>query len=1184
MSAKAPIEHHNSPPPMQSESNEFHIQIGRILLATPFLLANPKTPSRMKNPLPNYILCKLLSKAKNRGEANPPKHTSVLSLLLTKQKRAISEECVEEMFSFMENACKESVRDGVECFQRLMPHLQIALSPFPSKSPIRARDILLEILKCCRECKNVECGENLVNVYSGYKILEVEHYNIGIEIGMRGNMVERAFDMYSLMISHIKSIPSSTYSILIYGYIKHQRISTAVDYYNLMKLQGLRIHDTITLNTLLDILVRGDNIAKGEEIFYEHLEHIEDNTSCVDIITFSTLARGLCKSNQLHKAVNLLTIMEDRNINNPNNPNNPNISADEVFYNCLLDGCSKAGEQELGHKLFTQMEIRGIPQSAITFNSLIDGYVRNGEMEEAWSTLSRMKELGIHPDSFTYATLVRGIKNNNQIEDLEKVFEMLDELENNPEFHKTPDEILYNVLIDACVCAKQLPRALSLLQHMKSPILPVSPDQVSYNTLIKGCALAHRVDTAFKLFREMSSEGISPNDITYNSLIDACVRSGRMDEAWGLLGEMSRDGITADNFTYSTLIKGIKYRGGNTNQELERAFTLLEEMKANKTIFPDEILYNCLIDACVRFRDINRAVALFSEMVMANISPSAITYGILIKAYGHSGQLENAFNAFSCMKEKGLTPNDVTYGCLIDACIKNNAMDKAMKVYVGMQTKGIAPNTIISTTMIKGFSKLKDLPGALEVFGGMGVGVGRGRDTKSTNSPNNVTYNSLIDCCVKCEKMFKASEMFEEMKSRGITPDLITYSTLIKGFCRGKDIGSSFRLLECMKKQGIVPDEVLFNSLLDGCCQCNELSLAFKVYDNMRSLGIPASNVTYSILVKLYGRDRQLDKAMGVIQQMKRERIKVGSVVYTCLLKTCIKLDNLPLALRLFEQMRAEGVVIDALAYTTIINGCRYKNMLRDASAIVLQAFNQGIRLNLNLLDQLLSQLLPETEMESLGAQIVGEMKRLKYTIWNKGVLDRWGETQTKTGTGTSKCYKGNQFTSNLRVKASPWGSVGKGEKGGKQKGKGVMNLDATPFVSRKPVSVVDKLDKLPPQEIVGHINDTPMQDISGVLQPQEFGKVNKPKKSSIVRKKSGMENNENILDPNVVAKKENGKFTRFLKGFVAVSDDSKPQTKKKQEKITQVSPNNTNNMKFEGRFSFTNSKMGGEKKLARLL
>lgn len=156
----------------------------------------------------------------------------------------------------------------------------------------------------------------------------------------------------------------------------------------------------------------------------------------------------------------------------------------------------------------------------------------------------------------------------------------------------------------------------------------------------------------------MKQQGLRPNDVTYNSIIDACVRCNKMHSAWSLLAEMQANQITPDNFTYSTLIKGIRAENNSQQagvisnpQELERAFTLLESMKQGGQVRPDEILYNCLIDACVRFHDANRAVAVFHEMQLSGIKPSSVTYGILIKAYGQANQLENAFFVFKRMKE-----------------------------------------------------------------------------------------------------------------------------------------------------------------------------------------------------------------------------------------------------------------------------------------------------------------------------------------------------------------------------------------------------------------------------------------------------------------------------------------------------------------------------------------------------
>jgi len=132
---------------------------------------------------------------------------------------------------------------------------------------------------------------------------------------------------------------------------------------------------------------------------------------------------------------------------------------------------------------------------------------------------------------------------------------------------------------------------------------------ISFNTIIKGCSQERKINLAFDIFSLMKKSGLTPNDVTYNSMIDVCVRSNNMGNAWNLLTEMKKAEIMPDNFTYSTLIKGLKAedqtQSGISNQnDLEKAFALLEDMKHNNNVKPDEILFNCLIDACVRFHDL----------------------------------------------------------------------------------------------------------------------------------------------------------------------------------------------------------------------------------------------------------------------------------------------------------------------------------------------------------------------------------------------------------------------------------------------------------------------------------------------------------------------------------------------------------------------------------------------------
>ena len=93
---------------------------------------------------------------------------------------------------------------------------------------------------------------------------------------------------------------------------------------------------------------------------------------------------------------------------------------------------------------------------------------------------------------------------------------------------------------------------------------------------------------------------------------------------------------------------------------------------------------------------------------------------------------------------------------MINACVKNDRLDLALVLIDKMKADKIRINTIVSTTLIKGFSKNRKLDEALKVFATM--------KENHYSRPNQITYNCILNACVKCGNMNKASEIFAEMK------------------------------------------------------------------------------------------------------------------------------------------------------------------------------------------------------------------------------------------------------------------------------------------------------------------------------------------------------------------------------------------------------------------------------------
>ena len=532
-----------------------------------------------------------------------------------------------------------------------------------------------------------------------------------------------------------------------------------------------------------------------------------------------------------------------------------------------------------------------------------------------------------------------------------------------------PDITSYNTLLDICFEQKKHEHAQKLFKEMNDSICPIKPDIISFNTMLKGLSLqiddlktnddlsgVEKLIEELRLTKELlMKHSLVPNDITFNTMIDALVKSNKMKLAFDLFEEMQHVfKIQPDMFTYSSLIKGIKSPESYLAEDnLQKVLSLLQQIKENDLAKGDEILFNCVIDACFKFGDYQKAVQIYQDMLENDIKPSAITYGIMIKGYGQFKSLENAMKIYQIMKAENIKVNEITLGCLIDACIKCGNLNKALEIIE--EQKNVQMNTIIYTTLLKGFTKERNIAKALETFSIM--------KGSSEMKPNIVTYNSLLDCAVQCNEFNKMDEIFKdicenEKKNPDCSPDLITYSTYVKGLCRCKRIDEAYNMFLMLRNsKSYQVDEVLYNSLLDGLIKSHKNEQALNIYNLMQQDKIKPSNVTYSILIKLFSNQGDVDKALAILNEMKQANLKPGLIVYTCLIQTCVKHKRTNLIIQLYNEMVANGIKGDSVFYNTLISGLVFNYFLKEASELTMFTLEKGIILNNDVYNNVLRNL-----------------------------------------------------------------------------------------------------------------------------------------------------------------------------------------------------------------------------------
>ena len=79
----------------------------------------------------------------------------------------------------------------------------------------------------------------------------------------------------------------------------------------------------------------------------------------------------------------------------------------------------------------------------------------------------------------------------------------------------------------------------------------------------------------------------------------------------------------------------------------------------------DEVLYNSLLDGCLKANQLEMALKCYSNMKKLKIKASNVTYSILAKIYQKLGQIDKSLGILDEMQAVGVKPGVFVYTCMI---------------------------------------------------------------------------------------------------------------------------------------------------------------------------------------------------------------------------------------------------------------------------------------------------------------------------------------------------------------------------------------------------------------------------------------------------------------------------------------------------------------------------------------
>ncbi|CAI0551957.1 unnamed protein product [Linum tenue] len=202
-------------------------------------------------------------------------------------------------------------------------------------------------------------------------------------------------------------------------------------------------------------------------------------------------------------------------------------------------------------------------------------------------------------------------------------------------------------------------------------------DLITWNTLISGY---EKFDSTQSLlvFSRMESEGFTPNCFTFTSVTAACANLAVISCGQQVHGGIIRRGLNSNLALVNSLIDMYAKCGSITE-----AHKIFNEMPVR-----DLVSWTSMMIGYGAHGYGEEAVALFEEMVKADVKPDQIVFMAVLSSCSHAGLVDQGLNYFnSVMDHYKIKPNQEIYGCVVDLLGRAGRVEEAYELIQSMPFK-----------------------------------------------------------------------------------------------------------------------------------------------------------------------------------------------------------------------------------------------------------------------------------------------------------------------------------------------------------------------------------------------------------------------------------------------------------------------------------------------------------------
>ncbi|MCO5567788.1 hypothetical protein L7F22_021484 [Adiantum nelumboides] len=319
----------------------------------------------------------------------------------------------------------------------------------------------------------------------------------------------------------------------------------------------------------------------------------------------------------------------------------------------------------------------------------------------------------------------------------------------------------------------------------------MTPGASTFVCSLKAIILLGAVEKGQHFHTEIIKEGWESNDYIGSSLVDLYAKCGLLSEAQAVFDELPE----RDVVSWTALIAGYAEHGFG-----EEALHCLERMDSDG-VPQNKVTLMFGLKACSIIGDMNRALEMHSNIVMAGHECHLLIANTLVDAYAKWGLLANAwlvFNKLSAVRDVA------TWNALLSGYSEQGLGEEALKSSHDMRVQGFVPDVVTFVICL----------GAC----GSTESVHEGREyhieiVKQGLENLLCVGSALLDMYMKCHYTEEAWEVFHALSAR----DSVSWTTLIEGFAEAELYEEALDCMEQMRQENVPFQSFTFTSGLKAC-------------------------------------------------------------------------------------------------------------------------------------------------------------------------------------------------------------------------------------------------------------------------------------------------------------------------------------------------------------------------------